>query len=267
MQNRDRHLRDLTVAVGIIAMAYVANAFFNHTAWGLRMKSHGSVYVFAFFLPFGVIVPAAYLGWIVRMRGVSARWLGARIGWRDAATVAAVLVIGGFLATRAVRSGFGDTSMPHRLFALLLVASAAEVLLFLGTLGNAIRLAMPDARPWRSGLVTLVLSSLAFGFFHFTYPAPWNTLGGVLGLTLVWVPTSLVFLLSRSLLASVIFNNFMAMIGFLKNQIDLPGTTSTGWMHAVVACVLFALVFRLTARERAGALRDDGGRYPNIDRR
>lgn len=233
-------------------MAYAANAFFNHTAWGLRTKSLGNVYVFAFFLPFGVIAPAAYLGWVVRMRGASTRWLGARIGWRDAVAVAVVLVIGGFLAARALRPSLGDISMPHRLFALLLVASTAEVLLFLGVLGNAIQLTMPGARPWRSGLVTLILSCLAFGFFHFTYPPPWNTLGGALGLALVWVPTSLLFLVSRSLLGAVILNNFMAMIGFVKNQIALPGTTSAGWMHAAVACVLFALVFGLTVRESAG---------------
>ena len=30
---------------------------------------------------------------------------------------------------------------------------------------------------WRFALSLIVVSSLVFGLFHFTYPAPWNTLG------------------------------------------------------------------------------------------
>lgn len=205
--------------------------------------------MFAFFLPFGVIVPAAYIGWLVKTSGAPARWLGARVGWRDAAAVAAAFALGGVLASGALASA---SSAPagllnlHRLFALLLVASTAEVLLFLGVLGNATQRAVPTLQGWRSGLVALVVSSLAFGFFHFTYPVPWNTLGHALGLSLVWVPVALLFLVTRSLLGAVILNNLMAIVGFLRNHIDLPGTTAAGWLQAALACVLFVIVLRLT---------------------
>lgn len=169
---------------------------------------------------------------------------------------AVAVVVGGLLAVGALASdvsGVGGILMAHRLFALLLVASTAEVLLFLGVLGNAAQLAMRAAHRWRSGLLTLVVSSLAFGFFHFTYPAPWNTLGRALGLTLVWVPVSLLFLVSRSLLGAVVLNNLMAVVGFVKNRIDLPGTTTAGWLQAALACVLFVAVFRLTTRGQRAA--------------
>jgi len=240
----------LAGAVAIVAVAYAANVFLNHTGWGLRMKSHGDVYVFAFFLPFGVIVPAAYIGWVVSRRYASARWLGARVSWRDGAAAAAALALGGLLATGALAAD--SIPNPHRLFALLLVASTAEVLLFLGVLGNATQLAVPPPRGWRSGLLTLVVSSLAFGLFHLTYPTPWNTLGHALGLGLVWVPVSVLFLVSRSLLGAVVLNILMAVVGFAKNHIELPGTTAAGWLQAALACVLFVVVFSLTTR-RHGA--------------
>ena len=243
-------------AVAIVALAYIANAFFNHTGWGLRVKSHGDVYVLAFFLPFGVIVPAAYIGWAARMRRASARWLGARIGWRDAVAAAVAVAVGGVLAVGALGSdltGLGGFPNAHRLFALLLVASTAEVLLFLGVLGNATQLVMPTPRRWRAGLLALVVSSLAFGFFHFTYPAPWNTLDRALGLSLVWVPVSLLFLASRSLLGAIVLNNVMAVIGFVRHHIELPGTTAGGWWQAALAGALFVAVLHLATRwHRAG---------------
>ena len=203
---------ELTGAAAIVALAYAANVFFNHTGWGLRVKSHGAAYVFAFFLPFGVIVPAVYIGWIVRTRRAAARWLGARIGWRDGAAVAAAVVVGGVLAMGALASAPGASGGVLRLFALLLVAS------------------------------------LAFGFFHFTYPAPWNTLERALGLTLVWGPVALLFLISRSLLGAVILNNLLAVIGFVKNRIELSGTIGDGWSQAALAFGLFVIVFNLTTR-------------------
>jgi len=256
IQDRDLPLRGLVSALAIVAVAYAANSVFNHTAWGLRMKAHGDLYVFAFFLPFGVIVPAAYIGWAVNLRGASARWLGARVGWRDAVAAVIALVVGSLLAVGALASDgsdLGGVLVPHRLFALLLVASIAEVLLFLGVLGNAAQLAMPTGHRWRSGLLTLVVSSLAFGFYHFTYPTPWNTLGHALGLTLVWMPVSLLFLVSRSLLGAVVLNNLMAVIGFVKNGIELPGTIAAGWLQATLACVLFVAVVRLTTRRQRAA--------------
>ena len=249
--DRGGRTAELAGAVAVVAAAYAANAFFNHTGWGLRVKSVGAAYVFAFFLPFGVIVPAAYIGWIVRTRGAAARWLGVRIGWRDGAAMAASIVIGGLLAVGALASAPGAAGgVPnlHRLFALLLVASTAEVLLFLGALGNATQLAMPASRGWRSGLVTLVVSSLAFGFFHFTYPAPWNTVDRALALTLVWVPVASLFLISRSLIGAIVLNNLLAVIGFVRNRIELPGTTAVGWREAALAGAVFVMVFTLTTR-------------------
>jgi hypothetical protein len=110
----------------------------------------------------------------------------------------------------------------HRLFALLLVASTAEVLVFLGALGNAVQLAVGGAARWRGGLVALV----------------------------VWAGVSLVFLAGRSLVAAIAFNNVTAVVGFARNRIELPGTAVVGWLEATLALVVFAIVFSGVRRRK-----------------
>jgi MFS family permease len=246
-----RARQGLAGGIAIVAVAYSVNAWFNHTAIGLGVKSLRDAYIIGFFLPVGVILPALFLGWIVKVGWATPRWLGARLGWRDLGATAASLVVGGLLAAAALAPLLREPSAlaeAHRLFAALLVASTAEVLIFLGAFANGVQLAAAGMGRWRSGLLALVASSLAFGFFHLTYPAPWNTISKCLGLSVVWLVVSLVFLLSRSLLAAVAMNNVMALIGFLQNRLDLPGTATAGWLRAALAVALFAVVFSVGQR-------------------
>ena len=245
----------LARGIGIVVLAYSANALFNHTAAGLALKSHEGAYVLGFFLPFGVVLPAVFLGWVTAFGLAPERWLGVQLGWRDLWATAAALAAGAFLATAplapVLREPGGITAV-QRLFALLLVASTAEVLVFLGVLGNAVQLAVGGRPRWRSGLIALVTSSLAFGFFHLTYPAPWNTIAKCLGLSLVWAGVSLVFLLSRNLVAAIAFNNVMAVVGFAQGRIELSGTLAVGWLQAILTFVVFTLVFGKVRRSWAG---------------
>jgi hypothetical protein len=236
----------LARGIGIVVLAYSANALFNHTAVGLGLKSHEGAYVLGFFLPFGVVLPAVFLGRVTTVGLAPARWLGVQLGWRDLWATAAALAAAALVATAplapVLREPGGMTAV-RRLFALLLVASTAEVLIFLGVLGTAVQLAAGGRSRWRSGLIALVTSSLAFGFFHLTYPAPWNTIAKCLGLSVVWAGVSLVFLLSRSLIAAIAFNNVMAVVGFAQGGIALSGTPAAGWLQAIVAILVFTLVF------------------------
>lgn len=50
-----------------------------------------------------------------------------------------------------------------------------------------------------------------------------------------------------------VLNNLMAVIGFVKNGIELPGTIASGWLQAAFACVLFVAVVRLTTRRQRAA--------------
>jgi hypothetical protein len=46
------------------------------------------------------------------------------------------------------------------------------------------------------------------------------------------------------------FLNLLAVIGFVKGHLELPGTTAGGWMQAALAWVLFVAVFHLTTRQQ-----------------
>lgn len=76
---------------------------------------------------------------------------------------------------------------------------------------------------------------MSFGLFHFTYPAPWNASGVAVGLGVVWLAVSAVCLQSRSILGATLFNNFVALIGFISHDLDLPGTTAAGLVHFAAA--------------------------------
>ena len=248
-----RSRKYLAYGCGIVLLAYAANAFFHHTAPGLGLKSRQGLYALGFFLPFGAILPALFLGWAARVGLATPRRLGVGLDWRDVRAIAVTAAAGCLLVAAPLTPLLrrpGGLAAAHRLFALLLVASTVEVLVFLGVLGNAIRLAMGGATKWRAAFMALVTSSLAFGFFHLTYPAPWNRIAVCLGLSLVWVLVSLVFLLSRSLTAAVVFNNFMAVAGFVRNGMELTGTAVNGWAWAIIAIAVFAFVFALSGAVR-----------------
>ena len=90
-------------------------------------------------------------------------------------------------------------------------------------------------------------SSLAFGFFHLTYPPPWNSAWTCLGLSVVWLGVALVFLASHNLVAAVAFNNLMAVVGFMRNGSDLPGNAAQGWLRFGIGLGVFSLGFFLAA--------------------
>ena len=67
----------------------------------------------------------------------------------------------------------------------------------------------------------------------------WAGVSGIHGVPRV----SLVFLLSRSLVAAIAFNNVMAVVGFAQGGIALSGTSAVGWLQAILAFLVFTLVF------------------------
>ena len=83
---------------------------------------------------------------------------------------------------------------------------------------------------------------------YFTYPAPWNTLDIAATLSLIWLATSLLFVRSRSLLAVIVFDNIMAVIGFTRHGLTLPQSALDGWLLAAFALAGFLLVFQLARR-------------------
>jgi hypothetical protein len=240
----------------IVALAFVANAFHNHTALGAALGHIPGFYPIFFFIGIGVVLPALALGRAVRREPAAARPLGVALGWRDAAAVRAARGIGGALAAKPldpIVAQPGGMERVATLFAQLLVASTAEVALFLGATGMALRALLGGRHDWRFGLLLVVVSSLLFGLFHFTYPAPWNTLGNAMTVGIVWIAVSTLFAVSRSLLAAVLLDNVMATVGFATRGLTLPLSPTMALLLELLAVAAFVVAFAWARRAATAA--------------
>jgi len=235
----------------VLVVAFGANAVHNHTGLGVAMAQIPGFYPIVFFIGIGAILPAIVLGRAVRRERALARPLGVALEPRDLIAVMAALLVGGTLAAAPLRPILdqpGGTTRALTLFAQLLVASTAEVALFLGAMGVALRALLGGRTDWRYGLVLIVVSSVVFGLFHFTYPAPWNTLGTATTVGLVWVAVSTLFALSRSLVAALLLDNIMATVGFATRDLTLPLPPATALAIAGLAIAAFVAAFAWARR-------------------
>ena len=240
----------------ILALAFAANALHNHSDLGSVTGNIRGFYPIVFFIGIGVILPAIALGRTVRRDSAATRPLGVALGWRDALAVLAALAIGCALAAGPLGPIFAQPGGVERiatLFAQLLVASIAEVMLFLGTTGMMLDALFAVRRDWRSGLLLVVVSSLLFGIFHFTYPAPWNTLANAATVTVVWIGVSTLFVVTRSLVAAALLDNMMATVGFATRDLTLSLPPVMGLLLALLAIAAFVAAFALGRRTATGA--------------
>ena len=129
------------------------------------------------------------------------------------------------------------------LFAQLLIASTAEVMLFLGAFGMGLRVLLDGRHDWRFGLLLVVVSSLLFGLFHFTYPAPWNTLDTAVTVGVVWIAVSTLFAITRSLVAAVLLDNMMATVGFATRDLTLPLSPALSLLLEILSVAAFVAAF------------------------
>ncbi len=235
----------------ILALAFAANALHNHSALGAAAGHIPGIYPVVFFIGIGVILPAFALGRTVRRDPTAARPLGVAPSWRDALAVLAALAIGCALAARPLGPIVSQSDGVERiatLFAQLLIASTAEVMLFIAATGMALGTLFGGRHGWRSGLLLVVVSSLFFGLFHFTYPVPWNTLANAATVTVVWIGVATLFVVTRSLVAAVLLDNMMATVGFATRDLALPLPPAIGLLLALLAFTAFVGAFALGRR-------------------
>jgi hypothetical protein len=251
------------IGPAIVALAFAVNALHNHTALGGTLGQIPGFYPIVFFIGIGVVLPAFALGRTVRREPPAARPLGVALGWRDAIAVLAAVVIGGALAAKPLGPVVAEPGGVERvvtLFAQLLVASTAEVMLFLGAAGMGLRTLLGGRHDWRFGLLLVVVSSLIFGLFHFTYPAPWNTLGMAVTVGTVWIAVSTLFAITRSLVAAVLLDNMMATVGFATRDLTLPLSPAIGLLLALLAIAAFVAAFVWARRAATAASPSPGQR-------
>src|SRR5262245_61382570 len=186
---------DRLAGPAVLVAAFALNAFLNHTASGAWLETIPGFYAIVFFIGVGALLPGLVLGDTVRREPTLSRSLGVAPGWRDVIAVVAALAVGAALAASPLSPILGQPGGVTRvltLFAQLLVASTAEVGLFIGMVWAALR-AWGLRDDWLGRLVLVAVASVVFGLFHFTYPEPWNTPGTAATVGLVWVGVSILF--------------------------------------------------------------------------
>ncbi|MBF9032177.1 hypothetical protein HKCCE3408_17390 [Rhodobacterales bacterium HKCCE3408] len=113
-------------------------------------------------------------------------------------------------------------------YAQVFVVSAAEVLVCWALLAGVIR-ATADGPAFFVLVVAALVSSVAFGLYHFAHSPPFDTLPMVAFLTGIGLVTSVYFLVSRDIYGTILFHNFLGTLGVAQalDAGDRLGSLST----------------------------------------
>lgn len=229
----------------------------NHRTLLAWLPSGWATYFLAIVLPFGTILPALALGWLIQRRGGDRRAFGATLGVRDLLLGGLGFALGAtmlyFQAWRGLPPEAQQLRHVASYFIWLLFPSIAESLIFIGVTYHVVALWGRRLWPWRgagivAALAAIILSALAFGAFHFSYAAPWNTWGLVRTMFFVWLGVASFYALTRSMFATLMFHTLMAMTGFLRNQLPAPGTDTHGLILAAIAVITVLVILGATSK-------------------
>jgi membrane protease YdiL (CAAX protease family) len=258
--------------LGLLAfpLFFLVNYLYNHQRELLAWLPQGRpTYFLAVLLPFGTLLPCLALAWFVRRLGGAPRAFGTALAWRDLLYAVLAFVFGGvavyFAVGRSLAQNADALGTVIHLFIWLLIASIPEVLVFNGLIFNAVEAGVRQVLGGRAGQIagavgTIVVSAVAFGLFHFSYYPPWDTWDKAMSLIPVWLAVATFYALTRSLAAAVIFDNLLAVVGFVRNQLSIPGSNLLGLALdaiAIVAVVVIVAVLCSTRKEVQKALSSD----------
>lgn len=231
---------------------HVTNDLFrNHRELLGWLPDWWGTYTLAIILPFGTILPALALGWLIQRHGGDRQAFGVTLGWRDLLLGLLGLGLGAvtlyFQAWRGLPPEAQQLERVRSFFIWMLFPSIAEALVFIGVVYHVVALWGRRLWPWRgagvaAALAAILLSSLAFAPFHFSYPAPWNTWDLVRTMFFVWLIVSTFYALTRSMFAAVMLHTMMAMTGFLRNQLPLLGTDARGLILDAITVVTVLVI-------------------------
>jgi hypothetical protein len=236
-----------------LPLFFITNYLFNHQHLFLTFLPEGRpMYFFTVILSFGIVLPSLTLGWLIREADGEAHIFGATLKLRDfkmtliavvAGIVITVIPVGRLLLKEPALFG----ASVH-LFIWLLMVSLAEVLLYIGAVFHTVQwLALKwlpgRNRIYRRTVIAIAVSALIYALFHFSYPEPWNSWKMMLVLIPAGVLISLAYALTRSLMATVVFNNIIAVAGYLLTGSTFAGSDMLGVVLNGIA--IFAVIIIL----------------------
>lgn len=144
--------------------------------------------------------------------------LGFRSARRTAIAVAIAAICGSALYLQGTPPELQRPLVVLNSFKNLLATSTAEVLICWVLIGGAVEgLLRPRGRVL-AVVAAIVAAELFFGIYHYAHSEPFNQTWMVLFLLIPGFVTSLVYFLGRDLYATVLTQNFLAMIGLGRNS-------------------------------------------------
>lgn len=237
-----------TYAAGVIvAGAYCAASFgFHRTVLGEQLSAFPFVYLVGLHLTFAIAPAAGILGHLASRRPAALSWLGLGLGPRELSAAVAAFTLGSVVANFSIGQQLGASGGLDRataLFANLLVASAAQALVFLGVAANLVILALRQV--WRTAparapdAVAALVASALFGLFHLSQTAPSHGLENLYLLASGWISASAIFVLTRSLLAPTLLIDLISLIPIMRDDVPFEVSAAQGFSEAALALALF----------------------------
>jgi hypothetical protein len=128
----------------------------------------------------------------------------------------------------------------------VLAVSAAEVIVCWAVVGTVFEAAFRNLGRIVAVAFAAVIASVLFGAHHFAHSPPFNTVGMVAFLSVVGLVTSLFFFVSRDVYGTIVFHNFMGVLG-VANALAAKGKLQAmaelqPWLLATAATTVFVLV-------------------------
>lgn len=109
-----------------------------------------------------------------------------------------------------------DTTVVGNAFAQVYVVSVAEVVVIWALFGTAVEAYVRVTHPRLAVIAAAIAASVAFGLYHFAHSPPFDTWRMVGLLTVVGFATGAFFFVSRDVLGTTLFHNFLGTFGVVQ---------------------------------------------------
>jgi len=171
------------------------------------------IYALAVNLLLGIVGSVLLLGWLGRRPDAPGPERSGFGSWTR--TVMCTTI--GFALGLATYVGQGASSLDPvvvtNAFAQVFVVSVAEVIVCWALVGAAVEAALAPRFGRASTVCAALMSAVLFGAYHFAHSTPFNTWSMVALLSVVGLVTGAFFFLSRDVLGTAVFHNFLGTFG------------------------------------------------------
>ncbi|MBK6360583.1 MAG: hypothetical protein IPG16_14160 [Comamonadaceae bacterium] len=163
----------------------------------------------------GIVVGAACIGYFVRSRAMESNAAGFATPMRTAISAFAGLALG--VAAYLLQGAPSlNPVVILNAFSQVFVVSAAEVVICWCLVGAATEATAGRANGVLATGIAAVVSAVLFGLYHFAHSPPFNTWPMVALLTVVGLVTGAFFFVSRDVVGTAVFHNFLGTFGVLQ---------------------------------------------------